>query len=141
MLSLIRKLEMLLFKRGSLRCAPRLRTALAISPSTSHTLAHTHTQLEMIDLLRFIDVSGDDDISVNELLDADARASSDFYHLTNTQAGRALQRLDKFMLERRWSIAVRKQIPARRETSCLTHAPTPTRRCSSSTSMRITTAA
>ena len=32
----------------------------------------------MIDLLRFIDVSGDDDISVNELLDADARASSDF---------------------------------------------------------------
>lgn len=95
----------------------------------------------MIDLLRFIDVSGDDDISVNELLDADARASSDFYHLTKTQAGRALQRLDKFMLERRWSIAVRKQIPARRETRCLTHAPTPTRRCSSSTSMRITTAA
>ena len=94
----------------------------------------------MIDLLRFIDVSGDDDISVNELLDADARASSDFYHLTNTQAGRALQRLDKFMLERRWSIAVRQQVPAA-ETVSSPSPPHGLGRCSSSTSTRITTAA
>ena len=100
----------------------------------------THAQLEMIDLLRFIDVSGDDDISVNELLDADARASSDFYHLTNTQAGRALQRLDKFMLERRWSIAVRQPVPAA-ETVSSPSPPHRLGRCSSSTSTRITTAA
>lgn len=71
----------------------------AAGSSAPAGIAKELSELEMIELLRFIDITGDDDISKDELHSAAVRADGELYYLAVSGAGRALQRLDKLMLE------------------------------------------